>query len=103
MRPAVVAPLRALLATHPEAKPQIKPATTATVAAPAPTKANQDRPAMFDRRDKNHDGKLSLAEFLDGQPDPAEAPKRFPNFDTNKDGFLSLEEFVNSGGKGPKK
>lgn len=103
VRPAVVAPLRALLATHPEAKPQIKPATTATVAAPAPTKANQDRPAMFDRRDKNHDGKLSLAEFLDGQPDPAEAPKRFPNFDTNKDGFLSLEEFVNSGGKGPKK
>jgi iduronate 2-sulfatase len=103
VRPAVVAPLRALLATHPEAKPQIKPATTATVAAPAPTKANQDRPAMFDRRDKNHDGKLSLAEFLDGQPDPAEAPKRFPNFDTNKDGFLSREEFVNSSGKGPKK
>ena len=103
VRPAVVATLRALLATHPEAKPQIKPATTATVAAPAPNKANQDRPAMFDRRDKNHDGKLSLAEFLDGQPDPAEAPKRFPNFDTNKDGFLSREEFVNSGGKGPKK
>ena len=102
-RPAVVAPLRALLATHPEAKPQIKPATPATVAAPAPTKVNQDRHAMFDRRDKNHDGRLSLEEFLEGQPDPTEAPKRFPTFDANKDGFLSREEFVNSGGQGPKK
>ena len=112
-RPAVVAPLRALLATHPEAKPQIKtpalgapaksPASTAAATPGTPANAKQDRHAMFDRRDKNHDGRLSLEEFLDGQPDPADAPKRFPTFDANKDGFLSREEFVNSGGQGPKK
>jgi iduronate 2-sulfatase len=112
-RPAVVAQLRALLATHPEAKPQIKPpaaGAAAKTAAPSaaappagPVQAKPDRQALFDRRDQNHDGRLSLEEFLAGQPDPAEAPKRFPTFDTNKDGFLSREEFVNSGGKGPKK
>jgi iduronate 2-sulfatase len=113
VRPAVVTPLRALLATHPEAKPQIKtpalgapaksPASTAAATPGTPANAKQDRHAMFDRRDKNHDGRLSLEEFLDGQPDPADAPKRFPTFDANKDGFLSREEFVNSGGQGPKK
>lgn len=109
-RPEVVTQLRALLATHPEAKPQIKsaingnavPANKAT-STKAPGKGKQDRNAMFDRHDKDHDGKLTLAEFLDGQPDPAEAPKRFPTFDTNNDGFLSREEYVSSGGKGPKK
>ncbi len=99
-RTAVVAQLRALLATHPEAKPQIKPATAA---AAAPAKTKQDRNTLFARRDKNLDGKLSLEEFLAGQPDPTEAPKRFPTFDTNQDGFLSRQEFVSSGGKGPKK
>jgi iduronate 2-sulfatase len=117
-RPAVVAQLRALLATHPEAKPQLKTGvgtvtnsatstaittTSVTTPAPAPPQAKPDRNALFDRRDQNHDGKLSLEEFLAGQPDPAEAPKRFPTFDTNNDGVLSREEFVNSGGKGPKK
>jgi iduronate 2-sulfatase len=53
---------------------------------------------MFDRRDKNGDGKLTKEEFLLDQPDPIEAPKRFPLFDTNQDGFLSREEFI-SGGK----
>eukprot|EP01036_Dinobryon_divergens_P031884 gene31884-41370_t len=106
-RPEIVAQLRTVLATHPEAKPQINataaaPSTTATP-APANAKAKQDRNAMFNRRDKNQDGKLSLEEFLEGQPDPAEAPKRFPLFDTNHDGFLSRDEFLNSGGKGPKK
>ena len=112
-RPAVVTELRALLATHPEAKPQIKTpvagaaaktvAPSAATPPVAPAQAKQDRNALFDRRDQNHDGRLSLDEFLAGQPDPAEAPKRFPSFDTNKDGFLSREEFVNSGCKGPKK
>ena len=112
-RPAVVTELRALLATHPEAKPQIKTpvagaaaktvAPSAATPPVAPAQAKQDRNALFDRRDQNHDGRLSLDEFLAGQPDPAEAPKRFPSFDTNKDGFLSREEFVSSGGKGPKK
>lgn len=55
------------------------------------------RTAMFKKRDKNGDGKLTLEEFLIGQPDPQEAPKRFPVFDVNKDGVLTEEEFVNAG------
>ena len=89
-QPEVVAQLRAILARQPEAKPQIH-----VQGAPA---AKQDRAAMFDRRDKNHDGRLSREEFLEGQPDPNEAPKRFLRFDTDKDGFLSRDEFINMGG-----
>ncbi len=58
-----------------------------------------DREAMFARRDKNGDGKLTMEEFLIGQPDPQEAPKRFPRFDVNKDGTLTKEEFVTAGGQ----
>ena len=47
---------------------------------------------MFDKRDKNHDGRLTREEFLDGQPDPDEAPKRFPLFDTDKSGTLNRDE-----------
>ena len=43
---------------------------------------------MFAKRDKDGDGQLTREEFLAGQPDPDEAPKRFPLFDTDKDGFL---------------
>jgi iduronate 2-sulfatase len=65
-----------------------------TSAAPA-RKVN--RVELFNKRDKDHDGKLTLAEFLTGQPDPEDAPKRFPKFDADKDGALSREEFVGSG------
>jgi len=100
-QPEVVAKLRALLAKHPEAKPQISAAGAAKSAdaKPAPAKGKQDRNAMFDARDKNKDGRLSREEFLVNQPDPDKAPARFPQFDTNNDGFLSREEFVTSGGK----
>lgn len=90
-QPAVVAEIRALLARHPEAKPQIS--ATATPAE----KPKLDRNALFDRKDANQDGKLTRDEFLAGQPDPDEAPKRFPRFDRNNDGVLSRDEFVNSG------
>lgn len=90
-QPQVVARLRALLAAQPEAKPQIKVARSA--------RPRTDRAALFERRDKNHDGKLTREEFLDGQPDPDEAPKRFPKFDTNHDGVLSREEFISAGGQ----
>ena len=95
-QPAVVAQLRALLARHPEAKPQISsaPAAKQSTAKPA-----LDRNALFDSKDKNKDGKLSREEFLANQPDPDQAPARFDLFDTNKDGFLSREEFVTQGGK----
>lgn len=60
-----------------------------------PKKPKQDRNAMFNRRDKDGDGKLSREEFLKDQPDPDEAPKRWTKFDKDKDGFLTREEFVN--------
>jgi iduronate 2-sulfatase len=102
--PEVVAHLRALLAKQPEAKPQIR-GDTATSKKAGRTgekqatagKSKQDRESMFTKRDKNTDGHLTLEEFIEGQPDPEEAPKRFPLFDTNKDGKLSREEFVKGG------
>lgn len=92
--------LKEILATHPEAKPQIK-ATPAAASKSASAKGrgpSQDRAAMFRKRDKDGDGKLTQEEFLAGQPDPDEAPKRFPRFDKNGDEVLSEIEFV-SGGK----
>ena len=103
MPPPIKTPIKPQIKTPALGAPAKSPASTAAATPGTPANAKQDRHAMFDRRDKNHDGRLSLEEFLDGQPDPAEAPKRFPTFDTNKDGFLSREEFVNSGGQGPKK
>lgn len=103
-QPAVVKELQAILARHPEAKPQIKapPAEGNKTEGKAAGKKTQDRGAMFARRDKDQDGKLTRDEFLDGQPDPDEAPKRFVTFDGNQDGSLSREEFVTQGGKNPK-
>ncbi len=101
-QPEVVAKMRALLAQHPEAKPQIsnKPAAGKKEDARKPKgKSKQDRGKMFDGRDKNKDGQLSLEEFLLNQPDPDEAPKRFPRFDTDGSGMLSREEFIKGGKK----
>jgi iduronate 2-sulfatase len=97
----VVARLRALLAAQPEAKPQIKVPAAAPAAKTGTAQPKQDRAAMFARRDKDHDGKLTRAEFLDGQPDPDEAPQRFVRFDTDRDGFLSRDEFIHAGRKAP--
>lgn len=95
----IVAELMAHLATHPEALPQYQAATKANAAKPkSRTKSGeQDRTAMFRKRDRNQDGRLSLEEFLLNQPDPDEAPARFPRFDANGDGVLSEEEFVKGG------
>jgi iduronate 2-sulfatase len=65
-------------------------------AAPS-NKPKQDRNAMFSKRDKDKDGKLTKEEFLKDQPDPAEAPKRWIKFDKNNDASLSREEFVGAG------
>jgi iduronate 2-sulfatase len=92
-QPDVVAKLRAILATHPEAKPQVK---SGPAPAAAPRKA-MDRKTAFKRRDVNGDGRLTLEEFLDRQPDPDAAPKRFPVFDADKNGFLSEDEYVRGG------
>ncbi len=97
-QPAIVAQLRAILAQQPEAKPQVGAGKKASAKAAA-AKPRQDRAAMFARRDKNGDGRLSREEFLANQPDPDQAPKRFVAFDTDKDGFLSKDEFITMGGK----
>jgi len=92
--PEVLAKLQAILAKHPEAVPQIRASAGAEKTKP---EKKQDRAAMFRKRDKNNDGRLSREEFLAGQPDPEEAPKRFPRFDKDQDGSLSETEFVTSG------
>lgn len=99
-RPEIVRQLQVLLASHPEAKPQVKAGTDTGVKPEPPTKPaakSKDRGAMFEKRDKDANGSLSREEFLLNQPDPEEAPKRFPQFDANQDGVLSREEFVKSG------
>ena len=89
-QPEVVSRMRAMLAKLPEAKPQIREVKAAT-------KQKQDRTALFAKKDTNHDNKLTREEFLAGQPDPAEAPKRFERFDANRDGALSRDEFIHMG------
>jgi iduronate 2-sulfatase len=79
---------------HPEAVPQIRASAGAENTKP---EKKQDRVAMFRKRDKDNDGRLSREEFLAGQPDPDEAPKRFPRFDKDQDGSLNETEFVTSG------
>ena len=99
-QPETVAKLRALLATHPEAKPPWRaPAGTESATQPGTRSAGakMDRDAMFARRDTNADGKLTSEEFLKDQPDPDKAPARFTLFDTDKDGALSRGEFVKGG------
>ena len=59
--------------------------------------AAQDRAALFERKDTNHDGKLTYEEFMANQPDPEQAKKRFEKFDVNKDGVLARDEFINMG------
>jgi iduronate 2-sulfatase len=98
-QPEVLANLKEILAAHPEAKRQIK-GTPIAASKPASAKGrgpSQDRAAMFRKRDKDGDRKLTMDEFLVSQPDPDEAPKRFPRFDKNGDGVLSEKEFVSSG------
>jgi iduronate 2-sulfatase len=85
-QPKVVARMRALLATLPEARPQISGA-----------KQKQDRVALFEKKDRDQNNQLTREEFMASQPDPAEAAKRFLRFDSNHDGILSRDEFIQMG------
>jgi N-acetylgalactosamine-6-sulfatase len=71
-----------------------RPAATST-----PQKPAVDRAAIFKQKDTNHDGNLTLDEYLNRFPDQAEGRRRFPTFDTNQDGKLTEEEFVRAGRK----
>lgn len=98
-QPEQLARLKARLATHPEAKPQI----TAKPMAAATATSKMSREEMFKGKDKDNDGKLTQEEFLRHQRDPDEAPKRFNRFDTNHDGVLTQDEFIKGAAPSPKR
>ena len=49
--------------------------------------------------DTNHDGILTLGEYIAGLKGAPNLDQRFKNFDKNGDGKLSREEFVTPSGK----
>ena len=52
---------------------------------------------IFVKRDTDHDGFLSKAEFMANRKHPEKAEKAFAKRDTNGDGKLSLAEFLAKG------
>jgi N-acetylgalactosamine-6-sulfatase len=64
---------------------------------PPSEKVMRERAVMFKQKDADKDGKLTLKEYLDRFPDPAEGRRRFPGFDTNQDGMLTEREFIRMG------
>ena len=67
--------------------------------AKAGAKPALDRAAIFKAWDANHDGRMSLEEYLAKFPNEAEGRLRFPKFDSDKDGMLTEAEFVGAGRK----
>jgi hypothetical protein len=76
-------------------KKKVLQASPARDEASAMAPNGQSRAGRFDARDLNHDGRLSLEEFLATAVNKKTAKARFEEADTNKDGFLSREEFMN--------
>lgn len=82
--------------------PPFQPAEPATAPVGTPKneptpKPSSERTAMFEKKDKNQDAKLSSEEFLANQSDADAAKKRFGQWDGDKNGSLSREEFVGMG------
>lgn len=61
---------------------------------PAGDKPKADPAAVFAKKDKNGDGKLSKEEFTAGAKDAAKAEAQFTAKDKDKDGSVSKEEFT---------
>jgi Ca2+-binding EF-hand superfamily protein len=57
-------------------------------------KPKADPAAVFAKKDKNGDGKLSKEEFTAGAKDAAKAEAQFTAKDKDKDGSVSKEEFT---------
>lgn len=57
----------------------------------------QDRASLFDKKDQNHDGKLTLEEFMANHPSPEKGRSNFEKWDTQKDGAIDRSEFINMG------
>ncbi|MFH1161000.1 MAG: hypothetical protein V1733_08640 [bacterium] len=49
---------------------------------------------LLKETDKNHDGKISKAEFYAIWKDPKVAEEKYKIWDVNKDGFITEEEYV---------
>jgi len=60
------------------------------------------REQIFNKRDTDHDGSLSKAEFTAKRKHQDKAEKAFAKRDTNGDGKLSLAEFTTKGKEGKK-
>lgn len=58
-----------------------------------------DAAAVFAKKDKDGNGKLSKEEFTANAKDAAKAEKQFANKDKDKDGSVSKEEFTAAGPK----
>lgn len=50
--------------------------------------------AAMEAKDKNHDGSLTLDEYIAGEADAAAATKKFEQFNKNKDRVLSKKELA---------
>lgn len=98
-KPVIEALSKFLLPPIPEAKAHAdEVGKTEKAAKSDESKPAVDRKALFEKRDKNGDGKLSREEFMSGQPDAEAAKGRFEKWDDDKDGFISREDFINPKG-----
>jgi len=64
-----------------------------------PPRTEKSQTALFNTYDRNHDGKITLQEFLDlnGCRNPScqeRLTKTFQKMDLNGDGVITLEEFL---------
>ena len=88
-----IAHWKATLPPLPEVAPSAGATQSPTATKPA-RQPGTDREAAFRKKDLNHDNQLTLEEYLHNFKNPEEVKDRFPRFDKNGDGVLSRAEFV---------